>query len=307
MTGLIAKGGIMMYPILISSVIAFAVIIERIYIFFIRTKFLNREKISEMFLLTESGRKDKALEILEKEPSIFASLFISILKEKSISDMEEAALLTGEEILFYLKRRLSLLSVLGSILPLMGLLGTVLGMIKVFTKVANAGNAADISILAGGIWEALITTAAGMIYAMATDYRIAVNNPKIKVGMTEIKIGLSLSPSMGNVMRFGLDTDRNYRDIIMKGELVDPAFCVERGIVDEHCEAEELIEKAKAKVVALYDTLMHPFTELKNLQKRDMAALIKRELGEYDWNIMGDTFMDERVKKLLGKVLAQIS
>jgi biopolymer transport protein ExbB len=119
-----------------------------------------------MFLLAESGRKDKALEILEKEPSIFASLFISILKEKSISDMEEAALLTGEEILFYLKRRLSLLSVLGSILPLMGLLGTVLGMIKVFTKVANAGNAADISILAGGIWEALITTAAGMIIAI---------------------------------------------------------------------------------------------------------------------------------------------
>jgi enoyl-CoA hydratase/carnithine racemase len=151
------------------------------------------------------------------------------------------------------------------------------------------------------------TTAAGMIYAMATDYRIAVNNPKIKVGMTEIKIGLSLSPSMGNVMRFGLDTDRNYRDIIMKGELVDPAFCVERGIFDELCEAEELIEKAKVKVVALYDTLMHPFTELKNLQKREMAALIKRELGEYDWNIMGDTFMDEKIKKLLGKVLASIS
>ncbi len=151
------------------------------------------------------------------------------------------------------------------------------------------------------------TTAAGMIYAMATDYRLAVDNPKIKVGMTEIKIGLSLSPCMGNVMRFGLDTDRNYRDIIMKGELVDPAFCVERGIFDELTTAEELIDKAKAKVIALYDTLMHPFIQLKDLQKRDMAALITKELGEYDWNIMGDTFMDERVKKLLAKVLASIS
>ncbi|HOP63398.1 MAG TPA: enoyl-CoA hydratase/isomerase family protein [Spirochaetota bacterium] len=151
------------------------------------------------------------------------------------------------------------------------------------------------------------TTAAGMIYSMASDYRIAVDNPKIKVGMTEIKIGLSLSPCMGNVMRFGLDTDRNYRDIIMKGELVDPAFCVERGIFDELTTAEELIDKAKAKVVALYDTLLNPFIELKSLQKRDMAALIQKELAEYDWNIMGDTFMDEKIKKLLGKVLASIS
>lgn len=151
------------------------------------------------------------------------------------------------------------------------------------------------------------TTAAGMIYSMASDYRIAVDNPKIKVGMTEIKIGLSLSPAMGNVMRFGLDTDRNYRDIIMKGELVDPAFCVERGIFDELTTAEELIDKAKAKVCALYDTMLHPFIELKSLQKREMAALIKKELGEYDWNIMGDTFMDEKIKKLLSKVLASIS
>lgn len=151
------------------------------------------------------------------------------------------------------------------------------------------------------------TTAAGMIYAMATDYRIAVDNPKIKVGMTEIKIGLSLSPAMGNVMRFGLDTDRNYRDIIMKGELVDTAFCVERGIFDELATPEELIDKAKGKVCALYDTMLQPFIELKSLQKREMAALIKRELAEYDWNIMGETFMDERIKKLLGKVLASIS
>ena len=47
------------------------------------------------------------------------------------------------------------------------------------------------------------------------------NNPKVKVGMTEIKLGMGLSPVMGNIMRFGLDADRNYRDIIMKGELVD--------------------------------------------------------------------------------------
>lgn len=150
-------------------------------------------------------------------------------------------------------------------------------------------------------------TAAGMIFAMAADYNIVVNNPKVKVGMTEIKLGLSLSPAMGNVMRFGLDTNRNYRDIIMKGELVDPMFCVERGIFDELAEENELLEKAKAKVGALYDTLRHPFIELKSLQKRQMAKVISEELAVYDWNLMADTFMDEKINKLLKKVLASIS
>ncbi len=166
MIELFYKGGIMMYPILLSSVIATAVIIDRVYIFFIKTKFLEKGKITEMFSLAEEGGREKALVLMQNEKSIFSELFISALKENNEHDMEEAALLSGEEILFYLKRRLYLLSVLGSALPLMGLLGTVLGMIKVFNKVANAGNAADISILAGGIWEALITTAAGMMIAI---------------------------------------------------------------------------------------------------------------------------------------------
>jgi enoyl-CoA hydratase/carnithine racemase len=150
-------------------------------------------------------------------------------------------------------------------------------------------------------------TAAGMIVAMASDYRIVVNNPKVKIGMTEIKLGMSLSPAMGNIMRFGLDSDRNYRDIIMKGELVSPMFCVERGIFDELAEADELLDKARAKVCALYDTPGHPFVQLKSLEKRQMAALIAKELEEYDWSIMANTFMDEKIKQVLKKVLASIS
>lgn len=163
---IIERGGLMMYPIIFASVIAIAVIIERTYIIFIRTKFLEKEKIKEMFSLVESGEKDKALSLMKNEESIFASLFVSVLEEKNAEGMEDAAGLSGDEILFSLGRRLGVLSVLGSVLPLMGLLGTVLGMIKVFARVASAGDAADIAILAGGIWEALITTAAGMMIAI---------------------------------------------------------------------------------------------------------------------------------------------
>lgn len=163
---IIERGGLMMYPIIFASITAIAVIIERTYIIFIRTKFLEKEKIKDMFNLVESGEKEKALSLMRNEESIFASLFVSVLEEKSVEGMEDAAVLSGDDILFYLGRRLGVLSVLGSVLPLMGLLGTVLGMIKVFARVAGAGDAADIAILAGGIWEALITTAAGMMIAI---------------------------------------------------------------------------------------------------------------------------------------------
>ena len=93
----------------------------------------------------------------------------------------------------------------------------------------------------------------------------------------------------------------------MKGELVDPMFCVERGIFDELAEADELVDKAKAKVCALYDTMGHPFIQLKSLEKRQMAALIRSELDEYDWNIMANTLMNEKMNKFLKKVLASIS
>ncbi|MFO7735321.1 MAG: MotA/TolQ/ExbB proton channel family protein, partial [bacterium] len=84
------------------------------------------------------------------------------------NDSERAASNAGADIIFFMNRRLTVLSVLGSLLPLMGLLGTVIGMIKVFSRVAAAGDLTDIGILAGGIWEALITTAAGMSVAIPT-------------------------------------------------------------------------------------------------------------------------------------------
>jgi len=66
------------------------------------------------------------------------------------------------------EKRLRVLSVIGNISTLLGLLGTVTGMIQTFIKIESTGGAADISILAGGIWEALLTTAAGLSVAIPT-------------------------------------------------------------------------------------------------------------------------------------------
>lgn len=151
-------------------------------------------------------------------------------------------------------------------------------------------------------------TAAGMIVSMASDYRIAIDHPKIKLGMTEIKIGLALTPAEMEIMRFGLDTDKNMRDIIFKGELFGTAEALERGIFDELVETpEELMEKAKAKVVALIDTPGRPFILLKEFQKKHAAEKIQKGLKEYSWDELVKTFTDEQVVGTLKMVYAAIN
>lgn len=146
-------------------------------------------------------------------------------------------------------------------------------------------------------------TAAGMIVSMAADYRISLDHPKIKVGMTEIHIGLSLTSAEAEIMRFGLGTDKNFRDIIFSGKLISPAEAVEKRIFDELCEEPAaLIEKAKAKVCALIDTPGRPFILLKHLEKRHAAETIKKCHSTYDWDTFAGAFLDDTVQATLKKV-----
>jgi len=146
-------------------------------------------------------------------------------------------------------------------------------------------------------------TAAGMIVSMACDCRMVVNNPRIKMGMTEIKIGLSLTPAESEIMVFGLDTDKNFRDVVFGGELFTPADAVNKGIFDELVEtAEDLIPKAKAKVSALIDTPNRPFVRLKQMQRQDAAASIRAKIDAYDMNNLVQTFTHSEVLNILNMV-----
>lgn len=146
-------------------------------------------------------------------------------------------------------------------------------------------------------------TAAGMIVSMACDYRFILNNPKIKLGMTEIKLGLALSPAEAGIMKFGLDTDKKYRDVVLGGELFDPVYAVDREIYDELVEDQaELIEKAKAKVCAFIDHPGRAFIGLKTMEKKDRAAIIRADIDAFDWNILVDLFTNDEVVNTLKMV-----
>jgi biopolymer transport protein ExbB len=160
------KGGFMMYPILASSVLALAVIVERMIVL-LRTRIPEEEDVKEIYTNVRNGKNKDAEKMIEAGKTPVHRVANAIWKtEGGEHAREKSAGLAGDHVLRALNKRLEWLAILGSLVPLMGLLGTVLGMIRVFSNVAEAGDVSDITLLAGGIWEALVTTAAGMAVAI---------------------------------------------------------------------------------------------------------------------------------------------
>ncbi|NLW92422.1 MAG: enoyl-CoA hydratase/isomerase family protein [Syntrophomonadaceae bacterium] len=151
------------------------------------------------------------------------------------------------------------------------------------------------------------TVAGGMIFALTSDYLIALNNDRIKIGMSEIKIGLSLTPIEAEVMRWGLGSVKNYKDIIFKAENINPVRALEMGIIDELVDQPELLlERAKQKVSALIDTPSRPFIRLKKSHRRPAIIVMQQMLEECDWQPFGDSFVSEEVKNTLRQVQASM-
>ena len=159
-------GGVVMYPILLGSILAIAIIIERFWS-------LRAGRITPSNLLSEvwgwvkrnqiDGTRLKQLRASSPLGNVLATGLINAKHGRDI--MKESIVDTATHEIHDLGRFLNLLGSIAAITPLLGLLGTVIGMIKVFNAIVlqGAGNAA---VLAGGISEALYTTAAGLAVAI---------------------------------------------------------------------------------------------------------------------------------------------
>ena len=166
MLEIVQSGGWLMVPILLGSVIAAAISVERLWT-------LQRSRITPKNLLeqvwttlrTDAMDSQKLRELRASSPlgQVLAAGVANAKRGREVMKeaMEEAAAQVSHD----LERYLTSLGVIASISPLIGLLGTVVGMIKVFTALMleGAGNA---NVLAGGISQALITTAAGLSVAI---------------------------------------------------------------------------------------------------------------------------------------------
>jgi biopolymer transport protein ExbB len=158
------KGGWVMIPIALCSVIAVVIIIER-FIVLSRSKTNTRHLMMKLKSLIIKGNKEEAVNLCDETPGPAArvlreGLLYSHREKEAIQDAIESA---GSREVFRLERYLGVLATVAGVAPLLGFLGTVTGMIRAFMQIERLSGNVNASVLAGGIWEALITTAAGLI------------------------------------------------------------------------------------------------------------------------------------------------
>ena len=164
----IDKGGIIFSILLLISAIGISLIIYKILelTFFIDYDFRNLEDSLEKSKTIESF-KNLVENLPESEKTkLLANVFIIINKNKSKSLKEEEIEILLQKKYLKSQRFLPSLEIIAQVSPLVGLLGTVIGMIDSFNELELGGSLVDPSILAGGIWTALLTTAMGLIVAI---------------------------------------------------------------------------------------------------------------------------------------------
>ena len=156
------KGGFVMYPLLLCSIAALAIVIEKI-ITLRRKKVIIPEIVNVLDNIKGTGDIGLALSICEKHQGPFANIIRSGLENRELprEELKEVLSDQGRQEVQYLERGLVILETIAAIAPLLGLLGTVIGILKVFDVIAVMG-VGQATALSGGISEALITTIVGL-------------------------------------------------------------------------------------------------------------------------------------------------
>ncbi|NLC71746.1 MAG: MotA/TolQ/ExbB proton channel family protein [Desulfuromonadaceae bacterium] len=160
------KGGPLLYVIAFCSVLALGIFLERLWVF-ARLRGQFQALAAEIGSLVEKGKRDEAEAACLRSRNPLATIFLAALKsygkprDQIKQEVEEA----GSRQTVYVNRYLGLMSTIATLSPLLGLLGTVLGMIKAFNVIAVQGVGTP-ATLGGGISEALLTTAAGLSVAI---------------------------------------------------------------------------------------------------------------------------------------------
>ena len=160
------QGGPLMYPIAICSIIGWAIFMERVFAFF-KTRRQSNRLHAQVIKQLKAHEIGTALDLCESRHSALARILYPVLKNsgRDRNNLKNIAEEVGEREAVSLQRYLGLLGTIANITPLLGLLGTVLGMIEAFNVISAEGVGSP-ATLGGGISQALITTAAGLTVAV---------------------------------------------------------------------------------------------------------------------------------------------
>lgn len=197
MLNIILQGGPLMWPLMFLSILSISVIYER-WTAFKKAQVDTTALRQEVITLLKDGQTKRAIQLCANTPGpVSAILLVGLKKYKKMKELgktdEEIDLQVTKAMGDYaphvvevLENRLNLLSLVGNVAPLLGMTGTVTGMIKAFADISNAGQM-DGAMVAGGISEALITTAAGLLVAVPAVIVYNLYSRKIEVFVLEIE------------------------------------------------------------------------------------------------------------------------
>ncbi len=189
------KGGWVMYVIVALSIYVLGIIFFKAHQF-ITSGVFNTQFIDRAMVLIKRGELTDASQLLSREKGPLARIMrVSVEcvmnRDITMKSREAEIARVGSAELRYLESQMRGLEMASSIGPLLGLLGTVIGMVQAFAKLAESGARVDPSQLAGGIWVALITTVGGLVVAvpaMAAYYLIDSLIERVRATMRDVTI-----------------------------------------------------------------------------------------------------------------------
>jgi biopolymer transport protein ExbB len=163
---ILISGGPVMIPLGALSLVALAIIIERLWVLR-RSNFLENATVQTLSGLLASDKFQSTIDFCRRHPGPFTDLVTALVENRyaPYEELKEILEDTGRLQLMGLQRGLPALATIVAGAPLLGLLGTVIGMIKIFSVVATAGSGIT-EQLSSGISQALITTATGLVIAI---------------------------------------------------------------------------------------------------------------------------------------------
>jgi len=166
---LFADGGLMMYPLTLCSMVALGVIFAKFWTLHVAHRGTDLV-LEEVEAVANTGDVSAAIEICRDTPGPAGAILLAGLRRiqtrrLAAGELESAVATTGTIELGFLERGLVILATIANVAPLMGFLGTVVGMVLAFAAIEQAGDV-DPTLVAGGIKVALLTTAAGLLIAV---------------------------------------------------------------------------------------------------------------------------------------------
>ena len=160
------RGGPLMWPLLACSLFSLAITLERLWFWFRTARGRRRELVDSGLRLAEGGRFDAALAGMDDAPDLAVGVLTAGLRHR-LAGMTEHMEIAAADAVARMKRGMAALDTIITVAPLLGILGTVLGIIQSFRMLSSEG-IQDPRGVVGGIAQALITTAAGLGVALAT-------------------------------------------------------------------------------------------------------------------------------------------